>query len=281
MQAQTTRKCKLLAAFLTSYGKADSGVPQQAALFLKERNVVDCDDFADPGLSERGIDAASVACRIGGDLHEKAVLAIVLTHRAHTKRLLGKNEEALKDLDRALVLDPKNADILWNRAETKRELGRFKDALRDQDRAHDLDPNNATILSTRAETKRMSGKFEEALEDLNRAVELDSNDPFAFQIRGAVKWKLGQLEGALQDLDHAMSLLGHEDGDALAFRAAAKLDSGDTSGALEDAERGLHLLQRTDRRLPDTLELCQRVIREAGGRGPAEVGGAKPDGDAS
>ncbi len=50
---------------------------------------------------------------------------------------MGKFEDALADLSRAIELDDKDAWAIANRGETYRQMGKFEDALADLSRAID------------------------------------------------------------------------------------------------------------------------------------------------
>ncbi|MEO1801005.1 MAG: tetratricopeptide repeat protein [Cyanobacteria bacterium J06629_2] len=56
---------------------------------------------------------------------------------------LGRYEEALIDLGRAIELDPNNFNAWANRGSAKGSLGRYEDALTDYDRAIELDADNS------------------------------------------------------------------------------------------------------------------------------------------
>jgi Flp pilus assembly protein TadD len=59
---------------------------------------------------------------------------------------LGRNEEALVDLDRALQLAPDDPYALTGRGVAYRNLGRNEEAVRDLDRALQLAPDTPWIL---------------------------------------------------------------------------------------------------------------------------------------
>ena len=55
-------------------------------------------------------------------------------------RQLGRYDEALADLNRAIELDPADAEAIGSRGQTYRLLGRLVEALADLNRARELDP---------------------------------------------------------------------------------------------------------------------------------------------
>jgi serine/threonine protein kinase/tetratricopeptide (TPR) repeat protein len=66
------------------------------------------------------------------------------------KRRQGKFEEALRDLERALELDPRRLDILWNTAGYYQCLRRYAESATLWDRALAIEPDDAGIKRDRA-----------------------------------------------------------------------------------------------------------------------------------
>ena len=59
------------------------------------------------------------------------------------RRLMGRYDEALADLNRAIELDPDDAGAFGRRGETYIALGNYDEALADLNRAIELDPAKA------------------------------------------------------------------------------------------------------------------------------------------
>lgn len=49
-------------------------------------------------------------------------------NEGNLKDSLGKYEEAIADYDRALQIDPDDADVLFDKAETLQKMGKYKEA---------------------------------------------------------------------------------------------------------------------------------------------------------
>ncbi|MGE5818630.1 MAG: tetratricopeptide repeat protein, partial [Deltaproteobacteria bacterium] len=60
--------------------------------------------------------------------------------RANVYSLLGKYDDAFKDYDQALKLEPKNAHIYANRGAVKLRLGKTDDGTKDLHKAMEIDP---------------------------------------------------------------------------------------------------------------------------------------------
>ncbi|MFA4974410.1 MAG: tetratricopeptide repeat protein [bacterium] len=101
------------------------------------------------------------------------ILSLFYSNRAAVKSDRGMYEDALKDNDKAIELNPNSAIDYNNRGDAKFRLKRYKEALADFEKALKLDPNFAEAYYNRANTERKLGKYKEAIKDRQRALELN------------------------------------------------------------------------------------------------------------
>src|SRR5207342_1266124 len=94
------------------------------------------------------------------------------TNRGATLSEMGRPEEALQSLDRALALRPDLAAALSNRGFTLRELSRFDEALQSLDRALEIEPDHVAALAVRGKVLSEMNRLEESFRDFRRAAEL-------------------------------------------------------------------------------------------------------------
>jgi len=160
-----------------------------------------------------------------------AFTAVDYTNRGNTLKALGRREEALRDFDQAIALDPALAPTYYNRGNTLADMGRREEALRDYDQAIALDPTYALVYSNRGTTLDALGRRKEALRDYDQAITLDPADALAYSNRGAALAALERHEEALRDYDQAITL---DPADALAYS-----NRGATLAALERYEEAL------------------------------------------
>lgn len=99
----------------------------------------------------------------------------VLICRGRTLAALGKNTEALADLDKAIEMEPKIPLSYINRADVYLSEGEDERAIRDLEHALKLDPEQAKAYLVRARYYKKRKENELALKDFNTAVKLDSN----------------------------------------------------------------------------------------------------------
>jgi tetratricopeptide (TPR) repeat protein len=106
-------------------------------------------------------------------------------------------------------LEPYNTDFMSDRGVVLHLLGRNEEALTELDRAANLDPKNPYRYSSRAYLKDRTGDFLGAIADYEKAIELDPEDAVAFNNLGLVEEKMGRMEKAKDYFEKADSLSGY------------------------------------------------------------------------
>ena len=89
--------------------------------------------------------------------------------------------------DKAIEIDPEDADSYYNRAVTREELGDTEGAMSDYNDAIKYDPESEAAYLNRGILKHDQGRFREAIEDYNKAIEINPNDVKAINNRGNSK----------------------------------------------------------------------------------------------
>ena len=88
-------------------------------------------------------------------------------------RKLGRYDEAAAALEKALLLDSKNADAWRAHALVCSQLDRNAEAAKSSEKALALDPNNARTWIVRGFALHRLGQYEKAVESYARAIELN------------------------------------------------------------------------------------------------------------
>src|SRR5258708_39567691 len=104
----------------------------------------------------------------------------------------GKSEEALAEFDRALALDPYNAQALYGRGLIYQGEKQHQQAIEDFTAANGLTPQRTEPLLGRATSYLALDKAKEAAADLAQAVQADPNSPPAWAARGLAYEPLGR-----------------------------------------------------------------------------------------
>jgi tetratricopeptide (TPR) repeat protein len=119
---------------------------------------------------------------------------------------MGRFEEAVLCFDRAIALDPDQADALVNRGSAFAALNRLHDALASYDTALAVKPDLAAALNNRGALLLKLGRYAEALASLDRALAIKPDYADALANRGNALIDLGRAEEALASYDKALAI---------------------------------------------------------------------------
>ena len=123
----------------------------------------------------------------------------------------GKTEEALAEFEKALELDPYNAQALYGRGLVYQGEKQHEKAIEDFAAAHGLTPQRAEPLVARAVSYLAIDKVKEAVTDLDEAVEADPNSASAWSHRGLAYERLGDKDKAKTSYGRALALRPRDD----------------------------------------------------------------------
>jgi tetratricopeptide (TPR) repeat protein len=120
--------------------------------------------------------------------------------------LLGRYEEALRAIDKALDINPRS-EVAWvNKGNALTRLGRLIDALQCFNAAIKVDPRFEVAWNNKGNALARLGKFEEALPCYERALEIDPGYRGAWVNKGFVLTKMGRFDEAASCADQALRL---------------------------------------------------------------------------
>ncbi len=182
----------------------------------------------------------------------------------------GRYEDARAQFTRALIGDPRRADILDARASAAVAVGDFTNALTDLEKAVRLEPHNPVFLTNRAQVYRNFGRHANALADLDRAIEIDPDFVAARFNRGALHFDQGRYTDALADFTRGI------EADSTAapayFNRAVTLEAmDDLVGARLDLQRFLALSPKDE-----WSALARQLFKEWSTDTGADTGGLVP-----
>jgi predicted O-linked N-acetylglucosamine transferase (SPINDLY family) len=115
-------------------------------------------------------------------------------------------DQAAAELERAVQLDPANAEFLKTLGSAQRAQGRLDDAVASYRAALQLAPDNAAVLYNLGMTLREIGRLTEAETHFRRVHELDPNDGEALFHLAALVAERGQLSESVQLYRKALAL---------------------------------------------------------------------------
>ena len=147
-------------------------------------------------------------------------------------------DEAIKDFQDAITMDPKCSLAIHNRAVTLAQRNQFAAALRDFNRVIELNPGLALAYRNRAELLAALGRMDEAVADYGQAIESLPDDAALLRARAHAYQRLGDFKRAAVDLDHSIQLAPH-DPDAVTQRGNLAAEEGKYAQAQEDFNRAI------------------------------------------
>jgi tetratricopeptide (TPR) repeat protein len=127
-------------------------------------------------------------------------------YRALALNGLGRQKEALEDVDAALADNPGNVSALLLKGTILVALERRQEAILIYAQAIKCDPRNAEACKERGDCLAQEGQFAEAIADLNRAAILAPRDPWVFNKRGMAWFCQGEYQQAVDDFTRAIRL---------------------------------------------------------------------------
>jgi len=130
----------------------------------------------------------------------------IYSKRAGSEAMLGQAEEAIRDADKAVQIDPKDEEAYNSRGLANRLLGKLDDAVNDFGLAIYIKDDYSRPYNNRGAVYLAKGQPERAIEDFSKAIELDSHYADPYSNRGVAEQKLDRNEAALKDLDTALRL---------------------------------------------------------------------------
>jgi len=115
-------------------------------------------------------------------------------------------DRAIVDYDRAIQLNPKNADTYNNRGTAYSQCKEYAKAIADYDRTIQLDPKDTTAYNNRGIAYARQGQYSEAIADYSQAIELNSKDRNTYTEQGLFTQAIADYDRAIQlEPDYAMA----------------------------------------------------------------------------
>ncbi len=161
-------------------------------------------------------------------------------HNAYNNRGIiylnrGLLEDALRDFDTAIRINPYYLIYYSNRAQAYIRLKNYTNALKDLTTAVTLNPNYLSGYVYRAMMYDWQGDHDKALADLTTTVTLKPDFVLGYYNRGLVELSIGRYDKAIADLSKALSLDPNSP-ESYFYRGKAYLKLGSAKQAEQDFE---------------------------------------------
>lgn len=142
--------------------------------------------------------------------------------------LSGKNyDEAIKDFDAAIRIDPEFATAYNNRGLAYVSQARFLNAIDDFNKAIQINPDYVDAHNNRGFALLQNGSHRKALDSFTETLRLKPDSLNALSNRGTAHIKIGNLEEAVEDFEKAIALAPYSIQHHLQLRSAHKMMNND------------------------------------------------------
>jgi tetratricopeptide (TPR) repeat protein len=150
--------------------------------------------------------AAAFTRRLAAGVSDPRQRVDLLLGRAQAMYWLKEDYRCLADLNEAIGLDPKKAELYDWRLHVWARQGRIDRAAEDADRLVALAPKSPVARFNRALIRVKRRRFKDALDDLAQAIKLSPEMAAAYHLRGVVFLQQKRNARAVRDLSRATRL---------------------------------------------------------------------------
>ena len=165
--------------------------------------------------------------------------SFIFRFRAKVFNYLENYNGAIQDISKVIELDSKPSDYVL-RAKNYIKLNDYNKAILDYSKAIELNPEEDSHYVGRASAKKELKDYSGAIIDYTKAIEINPTESKYYSARGVFKFNLKDYPSAILDFDRAIGLNPKEDFD-YNNRAAAKYFLKDYSGAIIDYTKAIGL----------------------------------------
>jgi len=130
----------------------------------------------------------------------------IIFFRAFIEGEYGHNQEALKDIEWLIKVQPDDALNYIMKGQVLHAMAQYNDAFQAFDRATSLDPGRWDVWGMKAGSLAKTGKFDEAINSINKGIELAPDQPANIYNRACIYCLKGDKANALADLQKAISI---------------------------------------------------------------------------
>jgi tetratricopeptide (TPR) repeat protein len=152
---------------------------------------------------QRALDYFQAAITYNGNV---ASLPEIYLQRGNVYYRIPDFERAIADYDKAIQLNPADANAFNNRGVVYAARGDYSSAVADLTQAIQLEPDNPVAYYSRGNVYVLSGGYDEAIADLDKVLQLRPDSPETYFSRGRIYTLKGDLRRAKTDLEAALRL---------------------------------------------------------------------------
>ncbi|MCI0712942.1 MAG: tetratricopeptide repeat protein [Chloroflexi bacterium] len=213
-------------------GTNDAPTDEPAVVSLPAEAVANADTQLELGNYSEAITAYTVLL---GEFPEEASL---LQKRGRAFYAIGEYDNALEDLEAAIILDETLEGLFGDRGAVYVGTGDFENAVEDLNRAIENNAENPELYLLRAQAYQGLDQSQLALDDVTQAIEADSANAQAYAVRGTIYLETGDTDNATDDFNRAI-LLDAGNSEARVGRARLFARNGDYETAITELNLAL------------------------------------------
>src|SRR5215203_677647 len=183
-----------------------------------------------------------------------------IVEKAKRLNLEQKTDEAIAEVNKAIVIEPNNADLYLTRANFYWDSDKASEVLKDAQKAAALSPTDRKFLYFAALVVHRSQQYKEALTIADQLIALGDVDRFGWSLRIQIKMQLKDFVGAFDDVTTALELFPNENMFKQNQATLIRL-TGDSDKALEIYNK---VIASSEKRLPKTKNEGEKaqIIRD-------------------
>lgn len=171
-------------------------------------------------------------------------LAEAYYQRGYKQSTLGKNAEALSDLDQAIASSSSVAGALNLKGVILIGQNKLDEADAALNLARKQNPTWALPIANAADVQRLRNQLDPALATVNEAIKLDSKLPYAYLVRSRIHLAAKRWNDVVSDASNAIGLMPTL-GEAYALRGDATLRLGQFETALSSLDEAIRRDHKT------------------------------------
>jgi tetratricopeptide (TPR) repeat protein/TolB-like protein len=122
------------------------------------------------------------------------------------------NDHAIADYGKAIELNPRDSQAYSDRGLLRAALGNIKLAVEDYTKAIEINPTDRSTYAKRASVLAMIGEFDRAIADANKVIEMAPKESNGYYWRAMIWGDRENYERAIQDCDTVVKMTPKSDG---------------------------------------------------------------------
>jgi tetratricopeptide (TPR) repeat protein len=152
----------------------------------------------------------------------------------------GKFDQAILDYSKAIEINPGLAEAYINRGSAYSKKKQYDQAISDYDKALERNPNLEVAYNNRGLAYLNTKRYDQAISDFNKALEIDPKDAEAYVNRGLSYSNKSEYDRAISDYNTALEI-NPKDARGYTSRGTAYLHKGQPDQAITNFDRALEM----------------------------------------